>query len=437
MAVESASTWLAWGVRPLSKPICVGIKGWTFQESLFSRRLLVFNTFVRWICGQGYWAENEIETNALSLNSIPKGMTATGDSLTRLWFPIGYLSRISKFPDLLTWIIIVEQYSPRHLTFETDVNRAIGGATEIFGSAFPGGILHGLPVFFFDLGLLWGRNDRNNRQRRLGQPSWSWTGWKCQIAYRTPWFALNPIPSDSHLTMSNCLPDSFLRPVARYQLNANGIQGTTNCCEFSNFNAFYDYQEYRLDQTLPLPLGWQRHHHFNGEYFTCDASQKQDTRYIYPLPIEETPSANTLYSPVLDCKAPHATAWLHFYNDTEECEVGILEQGDDMIGLINFNDASFTESASCELIAISEQVYAGSTRRKPDIAWGDLMRRRRGLPQVFGTDREASSENGEITYYNVMCIGWESEIAYRRGLGMVKKRDWLSLGPKELTFKLG
>jgi hypothetical protein len=36
-----------------------------------------------------------------------------------------------------------------------------------------------------------------------------------------------------------------------------------------------------------------------------------------------------------------------------------------------------------------------------------------------------------------MCIGWEGDVAYRRGLGLVQKAAWDALGAKSMTFKLG
>jgi hypothetical protein len=59
---------------------------------------------------------------------------------------------------------------------------------------------------------------------------------------------------------------------------------------------------------------------------------------------------------------------------------------------------------------------------------------------VFSNERDgkdANFKNRQYTYYNIMCIGWEGDIAYRRGLGMVEKRAWLGLGAKYITFKLG
>jgi hypothetical protein len=73
--------------------------------------------------------------------------------------------------------MLVENYSMRALTYENDNGRAFAGAAEIMSSTYPGGLLHGLPIFFFDIAILW-HPKNSDLTRRPGQPSWSWTGWK-------------------------------------------------------------------------------------------------------------------------------------------------------------------------------------------------------------------------------------------------------------------
>jgi len=43
----------------------------------------------------------------------------------------------------------------------------------------------------------------------------------------------------------------------------------------------------------------------------------------------------------------------------------------------------------------------------------------------------------ERKFYNVMCVGWEGDVAYRRGIGLVQKDAWDCLGTESVTFKLG
>lgn len=72
-----------------------------------------------------------------------------------LGVPMGMLSLIPKLPTLGRWGMLVEDFSMRSPSYVSDYGHAFAGATEIMGSTYPGGILHGLPIFFFDIAILW------------------------------------------------------------------------------------------------------------------------------------------------------------------------------------------------------------------------------------------------------------------------------------------
>jgi hypothetical protein len=40
-------------------------------------------------------------------------------------------------------------------------------------------------------------------------------------------------------------------------------------------------------------------------------------------------------------------------------------------------------------------------------------------------------------FYNIMCIEWEEDVAYNKGIGLVQKPAWDALGAETITFKLG
>jgi hypothetical protein len=77
---------------------------------------------------------------------------------------MGMMSLIPDKPSLGRWGMIVENYSSRNLTYEEDISRALAGATQVIAATFPGGLLQGLPVFLFDIALLW--QPRSTLKRR-------------------------------------------------------------------------------------------------------------------------------------------------------------------------------------------------------------------------------------------------------------------------------
>ncbi|KAI4954356.1 hypothetical protein J4E91_002069 [Alternaria rosae] len=212
-------------------------RGWTFQESLFSRRLLIVGATVSWMCGRREWQEG---VDVIKFTEGVQDLENVHWTVERphLGVPMGMMSLIPKVASLGRWGMLVENFSSRELTYEKDTRAAFAGATEIMGATFPDGLLHGLPTFFFDITLLW--LPQSYPLRREGEPSWSWTGWKdgvidCLSAWY-PFYATIFRNSDD---ASDWVPIATLKSVAKYRI-ANAADGDDVV-----FNGFYQYQAFR------------------------------------------------------------------------------------------------------------------------------------------------------------------------------------------------
>lgn len=80
---------------------------------------------------------------------------------------------------------LVGYYSPRILTFPTDIGPAFRGIENAIGPAIGGTrFFFGLTSCAFDASMLWVRKSRNEElTRRPGAPSWSWMGWEGATNY--------------------------------------------------------------------------------------------------------------------------------------------------------------------------------------------------------------------------------------------------------------
>jgi hypothetical protein len=121
-------------------------RGWTFQETLFSPRLLIFNTVVSWVCGRCIWTEQHDDSESDN-TGITDGIVDWSSERPHLGVSMGMMSLIPDKPSLGRWGMIVENYSSRNLTYEQDISRALAGATQVMAATFPGGLLQNLPVF--------------------------------------------------------------------------------------------------------------------------------------------------------------------------------------------------------------------------------------------------------------------------------------------------
>ncbi len=327
-------------------------RGWTFQESLFSRRLLIFRATVSWMCGRCEWREG------VDVVKSTKDIQESEDvdwpaERPHLGVPMGMMSLVPTVPSLGRWGMLVENYSSRTLTYDKDARAAFAGATEIMGATFPGGLLHGLPRFFFDIALLW--LPKGNLLRRQEEPSWSWTGWKdgvidCLSAWY-PFYATLFRDTDHPSTWVSI---ATLKPVAEYRM-ANALNEID-----AEFNGFYRYQALGKRPNEILPDGWKRHDHPDGAYFTNTYSQ-QKTRYPFPLPIMNP--AERLHvpsSPVLRCRAPCAELTVGHpitCSKTHRTMMTLCSGRHEMGNLVPMSDITDYQppyGSVCELVAISE-----------------------------------------------------------------------------------
>lgn len=150
-------------------------RAWTFQEMIFSPRLIVFQYQLPfWDCRCATWHE---ASKATAIIAASRGPTYTlnrwgGKAIFRPW------------PDVQQYIGMVRECNNRQLTLATDGLYAISGLINVWGRSFYGGFICGLPQMFFDDALLWQPCQPLRRREGTGEitlPSWTWAGWEGEI----------------------------------------------------------------------------------------------------------------------------------------------------------------------------------------------------------------------------------------------------------------
>ena len=410
-------------------------RGWTFEESLFARRLLIVGEVVSWLCGRLVQHEcfEDLQPELIQLpDGTEKALWAT--ERPHLGVPMGMMSLIPDLPSLGRWGMLVQDYTMRTLTYGHDAIRAFAGATEIMGSTFPGGIVHGLPIFFFDIAMLW-QPENSGAVHRPGQPSWSWTGWKGSVECWVRWYPHFAGLYRTSGSSSDYMTMAPLKPVAGYQLVS--LDGTLSPHNDA-FNGFYKYQAYRTKHDLPLPAGWERHDHFEGHFYNRAGTYRASHRYGFPLPsVNDFPSSVPAeISPVLLCTAPYVELEFGDYKDGSSSSVaGLIEL---QVYNSDYTVASLSLARSCcykahmgskfQLIAISEAEVLD-----PEGLFNWFYVR---LGQCVASGIPRCISDGE-PFYNVIWIDWVGDVAYRKALGMMSKKEFETLGAELRTIKLG
>lgn len=150
-------------------------RAWTFQEALFSRRVMIFNGTVSWFCRAAVWEEHVNDpTEDVAYSSVANPATL-----------VPFAVRSPTWPDLNRWAELVEQFNTRKLTFDKDAMDAFAGLRSIFDGQFSGGILWGIPEMYFDICIIWEPRNVLRRRRAYNHgiladslPSWSWVAWE-------------------------------------------------------------------------------------------------------------------------------------------------------------------------------------------------------------------------------------------------------------------
>lgn len=185
-------------------------RGWTYQEKLLSRRCLYFlPDRIIYRCRADMFDHNGEDEVTME---IPPGklwstMTFMEDAIDAAEEDYKYFQAVadrarrrrflSEWPrDMIRtdwdrgfkfWADIIQEYSQKQFTFETDVLDACSGVLTAFQRYSGWHIFQGCPEPLLDYALLWvprpGGEARTFATMRSPIPSWSWLGWRGGVLF--------------------------------------------------------------------------------------------------------------------------------------------------------------------------------------------------------------------------------------------------------------
>jgi len=152
-------------------------RGWTFQEELLSRRLLILtddSAFFK--CKTSFFSEDVIYEPP--------------DKSTTVVLPTGSWDSEETTPEtavaLVEFLKMIKRYKERQLTYESDILDAFKGAMSTYEGLMdkhPNQLFYGLPTAAFDYALCWREFNHDPEAIRKGFPSWSWASCKSRISF--------------------------------------------------------------------------------------------------------------------------------------------------------------------------------------------------------------------------------------------------------------
>lgn len=146
-------------------------RGWTLQEHLLSKRLLIFGTFgLRWVCQGGSYLDGVQENASGTKTEISEQVSGRGNPAISM-----------------QWGDLVDAFTSRALTDYKDRLPAISAiAASYAAKRKPGPYLAGLWTDSLHDDLLWQVSDDevdSSRDQHSGFPTWSWASMSRPIEY--------------------------------------------------------------------------------------------------------------------------------------------------------------------------------------------------------------------------------------------------------------
>ncbi|KAI1271993.1 heterokaryon incompatibility protein-domain-containing protein [Xylaria sp. FL0933] len=417
-------------------------RGWTFQERTLSNRNLVFQQGrVFWECRGAVWTEElAFGPSGDSTNHL-FGRTPRNQNTK----PSAYRVHLGRWPDFHAYEILVRTYSELLLSFPSDGLRAFTGIINTVSRSFPGGMLYGMPEYFFDYALLWA--PYTPIQRRLVNggldpafPSWSWAGW----AGGGINLSISPMIHQRFNPKRGILPWDNVEIYPKINWHkVNHDDGTSQRID----NGYHVAAEMRKNKSMPLPEGWSRVSKIQDgatqEAFFYD--HLPGDAFLWPLHIPDHPSDELAgsFEPYLSFRTSRAflvvgerlehaweeKVWSVSANSVvpRASMLHLYSYNGDWAGIVISNGVEESRDSSrevCECIVISE-----------GLAWRDTDDEHTSLEEWDQVHVIQSLTKYE--FYNVLWIEWEQGIAYRKAVGRVWREAWKQLETSNIDVILG
>lgn len=425
---SSSQVWNDVHLRPWST------RAWTYQETICSRRLLIFaNDSVRWCCKTARWSEESTSPDCVEnygTTELSK-FNSTSDISS------------SPLPSHDEFETLVSTFNSRHLTYAQDAYHAFAGVTAQLGKKFDGAFICGLPEIFFDICLLWRplrrdgpawRRQLSAMEQGLPLPTWSWQGWQTEVSFPYTWNHSSDPAGPLPIMLGNTTVWRYKRRIqASDQLNARPWPFIENWwIPYARAGL-----KHRNAQVYPDDYfaGWTKRRHGTtpgfdllakeyerlGEVSFFSHAWDQDLEFCFPVPLSAEP------------QPPRLQRYIHFPTESARFKLGevrgtmtrihnlqggpvgtLWQHDEEDEDFVRATTGELSDRPSIELIQIIGCSYPKSeavTWEVEDYARDDYLE---GLvePKAFESVQ------------NVIWIGRVGDLAFRKATGVVDDELW-------------
>ena len=201
-------------------------RGWILQEEILTSKSLIFGKQLAWKCTTS--EASEMKPCPQPRRSVLREGQMTGEDRLRLWIYAPDRMRSAQRKNWFrwnhydAWYAVLEAYSSRELSFDSDRLPALSGLADLFQRAHSSTYAAGLWQEDLQVGLAWyvASNDRRPAKKDRAQaPSWSWASvGMVRLRYRS-WRAnsSHEVESGAKILDVSCELENELNPYGRVE----------------------------------------------------------------------------------------------------------------------------------------------------------------------------------------------------------------------------
>ncbi|CZR66622.1 related to tol protein [Phialocephala subalpina] len=410
-------------------------RGWTFQELVFSNRLLYFTTERTYFaCAVGNWSVDLPFDEKLSVEEYQNTFF---DEDPKLGFD--FRNKLDPFENYSS---MVSKISTRQFTKESDVLDACRGFYTGIILDELGLSVCGLPATCFEFALMW-QPDGNLRRRRVcGDetpfPSWSWAGWAGAVDYpllsgpgkfgvrcEITWAVLE-VPESTNEDEECVLEQVFPTTIARAP---NSMEGNTSWMDTASHAEITSRQR---------RYGTRKFKVSNPASENAKKDANTPSSFIGPSIL--TFKTTSITCSLIETVAPVLSALKnlkHFSIFTSSpfsptSHIGELKI--DTATITTLSSSKDVDLDSVELISLFSMNF--SSQAMKDLLWMNSLSKIGIFSKEF-VDMVESREDEDRWMKAVMWIVWEQGIARRVAVGWVSEEGFKGAGARKKEIVLG
>lgn len=442
-------------------------RAWTYQEYLCAKRRLVFeNGLVYWECSRSRWSEEVIPDLSEPQNdyafpfihpesSPPLLFMDHAEWATTTGFLMDYDNTFTpSFPDMRCMNDIIKNYNTMLFTFPEDALPAFSGIQQVLSQIFPGGLLFGIPEFFFEIGLAW--NPTSMAKRRCSTrgsrlesrlPSWSFLGWQVGAIFE----------DDLEFHESCCVAQEYVKGFSRPVTTWYTLDQPTSSTARKVESHWSRYRTRAQDHTKSLIGKWKRERfpvgvprssvgyrwYYDrdnleaGQEYSYTHANYPGRFYKYPIPVLETNKTQPLsrQTQFLSCRT--SRAFIRGVLPRGESASPTLQLARHNLTHIQLQDEEGNFTGFVTLMQEEDRErFANSTPAVIDLELVAIAEGWFGIMNFDACGKAANTRQQDFAHrecIHVLWVQWNDGVAYRKGNGSVTKEVWERIKEKELV----